>query len=346
MLERYTSNATVAKIRAIHGYMLTAQNFKDLLTRQSVAEVADYLKKTKRYHDALVSVDINSVHRGYLEELLHRTNFLLYERICRFGQLDKTDFYKFEILANEIEQILSCIMHINSGEDESFIESLPAYLISKSDFDMITLAKSKNMQDILLCLEKTDYYRILCDISPDSKGNINYFECEKRLRTYYYKKLLADTERSFDKKTAQELTGLITNEIDLINIINAYRMKKYFDADIKTVLSSSLPFYGRLGERKMIRILSSPTPQALLSAFLKTSYGRQLAGIDEDFIEDSVNRVRFKLKKRALAVTRNAPTALYAFLGVCDMEVENITNIIEGIRYSADMDEINKILIY
>mgnify|MGYP003309653182 CR=1 FL=1 len=136
-------------------------------------------------------------------------------------------------------------------------------------------------------------------------------------------------------------------------ILRLFSRKRFFHLGIssypcasKTVLSSSLPFYGRLGERKMIRILSSPTPEALLSAFLKTSYGRQLAGIDEDFIEDSVNRVRFKLKKRALAVTRNAPTALYAFLGVCDMEVENITNIIEGIRYSADMDEINKILIY
>lgn len=346
MLERYTANATVAKIRAIHGYMLTAQNFKDLLTRKSVSEVADYLKKTRRYHNALASVDVNTVHRGHLEELLNRTNFQLYERICRFGQLDKIGFYRFEIMANEVEQILSRIMHINSGDTESFIETLPAFLISKSGFDMLSLAKAKSIGELSECLKNTGYYKLLRDIKPDENGVINYFECEKRLRTYYYRQLLEATDKSFDKKTASQLKALITDEIDLINIINAYRMKKYFGADINKVLSSTLPFYGRLGERKMIRILSQPTADLLLSAFLKTSYGRQISEVDCDFIEDSVNRVRFKLKKRALSATQSAPVALYAFLGVCDVEVENITNIIEGIRYNADIQMIKKILIY
>lgn len=346
MLERFSTNATVAKTRAIHGAMLTDANYHDLLSKKSVSEVAEYLKKTKRYHDALASIDAMTVHRGFLEELLHRSNFDLYERICSFQQLDKVNFYRFEIIAQEIEQILSCIMNINSSGNDDFITALPGFLISHAGFDMIALAKAKSMEDILVVLKHTRYYDILKNIRPADKGVIDYFRCEIKLRTYYYEQLLNAVEKSFDKKTKGTLFRIILDEIDLINVINAYRMKYYFNADSSVIKSTMLPFFGRLGKKKIINIFECSTAEDMLNAFLKTSYGRQISKVEPDFIEDSVNRIRYKLKKRALAAASSAPVAVYAFMGVCDMEVENITNIIEGIRYGLDRSFINKILIY
>lgn len=347
MLERYATNATVAMTRAIHGYMLDESNYRELLTKDSVSEVAEYLKKTKRYRSTMSAVDTTNIHRGFLEELLHRSNFDLYERLCRFQQLDKVDFYRFEIVANEIEQILSCIMNINSKSNEDFLVSLPGYLISRAGFDMIALAKSKSMQDLLLVLKNTSYYRILSDIKPDENGTIDYFRCELRLRTYYYKSLIEAVDKHFDKKTRAKLRSLILDEIDLINIINSYRMKRFFKASPAEVKSTILPFFGRLGKNKMMKLLEYESAEDMLLAFLKTSYGRQItAAVNPDYIEDSVNRVRYRLKKRALATAECAPVAVYAFMSVCEIEAENITNIIEGIRYGADRSEIYKLLIY
>ena len=41
-------NATVAKIRAMYGKRITPQDYTELVSRRSVADIAEYLKKVKR----------------------------------------------------------------------------------------------------------------------------------------------------------------------------------------------------------------------------------------------------------------------------------------------------------
>ena len=47
MLESLSTKATITKIHAKYGKMLTKQNYSELLNKQSVSEIAAYLKK---YH--------------------------------------------------------------------------------------------------------------------------------------------------------------------------------------------------------------------------------------------------------------------------------------------------------
>ena len=46
---RFSRNATVAKIRAIYGKRLKPENYKELITKKSVSEVAESLKRNTRY---------------------------------------------------------------------------------------------------------------------------------------------------------------------------------------------------------------------------------------------------------------------------------------------------------
>ena len=61
---------------------------------------------------------------------------------------DDIPFYNYEVMREEIEQILSCILHINAGNQESILH-LPGYVISRTSFDMLSLAKSKRFSDLL-----------------------------------------------------------------------------------------------------------------------------------------------------------------------------------------------------
>jgi V/A-type H+-transporting ATPase subunit C len=97
MLDGLASNATVAKIRALHGKMLKKENYREMLTRRSVPEIAEYLAATPRYKQALKDIDPMTVHRGFIEELLEKDNFDTYIRLCQFQQLDKVPFFDFLI---------------------------------------------------------------------------------------------------------------------------------------------------------------------------------------------------------------------------------------------------------
>ena len=53
MLDSMSSNATVAKIRSLHGRMLTRDNYREILTKRSVPEIAEYLSTTRRFGELL-----------------------------------------------------------------------------------------------------------------------------------------------------------------------------------------------------------------------------------------------------------------------------------------------------
>ena len=52
MLDSWSANGTVAKIKYIHGRMFTKENYHEMLMRRTVPEAADYLAHSARYKDA------------------------------------------------------------------------------------------------------------------------------------------------------------------------------------------------------------------------------------------------------------------------------------------------------
>ena len=78
MLDSWSANGTVAKIKYIHGRMFTKENYHEMLMRRTVPEAADYLAHSARYKDAFRDVDpilsmINNINSGldnsYLNDL-------------------------------------------------------------------------------------------------------------------------------------------------------------------------------------------------------------------------------------------------------------------------------------
>ena len=57
------------------------------------------------------------------------------------------------------------------------------------------LLKSGVLKKLLTVLNKTDYYNVLRDIKEDENFNVDFMECEVKLRTHYLKKFLKIVER-------------------------------------------------------------------------------------------------------------------------------------------------------
>ena len=345
MLDNASTKATVAKIHSMYGKMLTQSNYRELLNKQSVSEIAAYLKKNTRYRDILSNIDTNTIHRGLFEILIKRCNFDTYVRLCKFQHLGTISFYNYEIVRQEIEQILSCMQHLNAKNSEEYIETLPGYLISHCSFDMIALAKSKTFDDILKVLKSTPYYKLLKDIKPDESGQIDYLKCEVILRTQYYKNLLEMIEEKFRGREASTLLGDVKSQIDLINIINAYRLKAYYNSEVGFIKKNMLPFYGKINQLQMFKIYEAKDKEQMLELFQKSIYARRLNGIDPEVVENNVYKIRLNYAKSALRSAQSASVALYSFMYLCEVEAINLISIVEGIRYKASPAYIEKLLI-
>lgn len=344
-MEKYSTNATVSKIRAMYGKMLTSQDYDELMSKQNVSDVAAYLKASTHYADILSSVETNTIHRGFLESLIRKNNFNIYVKLCKFQELGKYDFYNYELVSDEINQILSCILHINSGDIDNYIGTLPGYLIEHSKIDFIALAKQKKFEGFLEVLSNTPYKKLLSGVSRDENGKIDYMSSELILRTYFYNRLIENVRKNFDDKVGEKLVKNIKAQIDLINIINAFRMKNYFNYPSEEVKKDMLPFNGQMSKKKINNIYESKNPEDMLLMINKSVYAKQVEVDDLDNVEKCVYVMRYKNSKRALRDAQDAPTAFYAYLNLCEVEAQNIISITEGIRYKVSPSYIQKLLI-
>jgi len=345
----FSRNATVARIRAIYGKRLKSEQYKELINKKSVSEVAEYLKRNTRYSGVLANIDTNNIHRGFLEDILTRDHFEMYVDLCKFQNLDNEPFYRFLIELDEIKEILNAILYLNAGVSGSYIVDLPTFLLSRASFNLLEIAKIRSFKQLLAVLSKTDYYHVLKDINEDENGKVDFTECEVNLRTHYLKKLLKTAERDFKGSARDELMRQIEVQVDLINIINAYRMKSFFNADANEIKKNTLPFYGRMSVKKQEELFQAKSIEEFLKILSGTIYGRQMDDVahcvDSIQFEREISNLRFNLSKRALAFSGNVAVSLYSITYLFEVELNNIIRIVEGIRYEKSASYIESLLI-
>lgn len=344
-----SENATVVKARAIYGKSLKYNDYVELISKKKVTEAAEYLKKNTYFSDALSNIDTTTIHRGFLESVLHKAYFDRYESLCRFQHLEEKPFFNFLTVRSEMRELLKALLYLNNDNNDIYIESMHAHMIEKSSIDLMELAKASNFKEVLNVLKHTPYYDVLKSIKPDSSGNIPYTKCEVKLRTYYLKWMLESAEKVVHGKSRKSLCDQINVQIDIINLINAYRMKKYFNADITTLEKYTLPFYGRLSKEKQSALFETESVEEYLRMLSQTSYGRKMKQFSEDMdsaqFEKELTSIRYDMAKRALMFSQDAAVSLYSLMYLLEVELDNIINIIEGIRYNKSVSYIENLIV-
>lgn len=345
-----STNATVAKARAMYGQRLTNDDYKQLINKGSVAEVAEYLKRNSHYRGALSAIDTNTVHRGFLESLLRRDNFDRYERLVKFQRLDKQPFYDYVIISMETMEIVNYVRYLNAGTQNNYIATLPVFLTKRSSFDLFEMARTRTFEALLLVIKKTPYYDLLKNEKADQNGLYDCTRLEVTLRRYYLKWLMGVISTEFSGICRRELTEMVGMQFDLINIINAFRMKAFNSANADTIMEESLPINQRLSRRQQRYLFEASDVDAFIDRLKKIHYGTQILRFDSEMkipmIEHDVLRLRFILAKLRMRSASSAPVSLFAFFFLSQIEIDNITSIIEGIRYHAPIDYIENLLIY
>lgn len=342
MMENTSSNATTAKIRAKYAQLFTPDDYREMAALRTVPEIADYIARSARFKEAFSEVDPNTIHRGFMEELLYRENFETYIRLCKFQGLDKQPFFGFLIRRSEIDCILSIINRINSSLDRAYLSDLPGYLIKYLDIPVMELSMSQTYDELVSGLKGTRYHRVLKKVPVRDDGMADYTECELALRTDYYAELLEQADKGFMGSVSDELRTMILREIDCRNIINAYRMKAYFGYTPDEIKRRSLKFYG-IGKRQMERLYEAEDAAVMMDMVNHTIYGKNSP--DTDNIEVEINSVKIRRLRHYITGSTHAPVAVYAFLQLCDIDVSNIVHIIEGIRYGVEAAAIEAQLI-
>lgn len=128
-------------------------------------------------------------------------------------------------------------------------------------------------------------------------------------------------------------------------IVNLYRLKRMGGRSPEEIRRSVVigPI-SRLRRRQFELLVEAPSAAEMVKQLDATPYGRKFQK-DFSFIEDSAQKLQYGRCLKDLRFSTNPSVVMLSFMFLAENEVNNITHIIEGIRYQVPAQEISRMLI-
>ncbi len=342
----FVGNALIAKARTLYGQCLKAYDYEQLLKKKSVNEIVIYLKNHPGYQDLLTNVDDNSVHRAQLEELIKKNSFAKIQKIVHFVSLQDSDFYQINVVHREVEVILAMIRSFISYEEQNVIATLPLYFDKYSKLNLEAIVKTHDIQSLMLALGDLPYARILKPYIQLNNQDIDYTMIESDYENYYYRYVKERIETNYKQKLRSELLDVFETRIEMINIIKIYRLKRFYQATNDEIKKVLIPNYSRLSERRINEILSIKDPNEILKYIASSDIAQYLGKQDQIYLEYYADHIKYDLARKNIYYSTKPQKVFLGFMILLEIEVENLTHLIEGVRYQVSEKEIRQILVY
>ena len=323
----FLSNAVLVKIRAKYAKRLSLDDYKSLLSSDSVSAVASYLKNKDVYCDSLSKMN-TEIHRGPLEKALMQSFFEDLSSLANYDLKFSKKIFKYILIRSEIKQINKFLTFLKSDNSSTFECFLPKFLKSKSKINFDNFNKIENYQDLVLFLKKTEYYRFLKPFEHDNPIDINIIESS--LYSYQFQITLNSICKL--KKISKETKKFFYKCMDIMNIIRVIRAKKVCNPSDDYI--SKIIF--KFGDYKF-------NNYNICEKDLKNIFGKDILSIRD--LEKKFKEIKFEWAKKNIRYSNISEIIGYSYISLKEFEIMNIVNIIEGVRYKLPSDRIEKMLI-
>jgi V/A-type H+-transporting ATPase subunit C len=233
---------------------------------------------------------------------------------------------------------------------DRYIVALPVYLDKYLSIDLFALAKIRDYDQLLEIVAHSPYYDIIARFRPiTSDRSVDIIGCERALLEYYYGTVLEMVERDYTGDTRDDLRAIIGAQVDFHNLQVVYRLRRYFDyrpekvresmLHIKTDVNPALaydPILNAMGSREI--------DDALRGAYITRKFRLDWSR-DVSWLSAQLNRSRKDLCRKTFRFSTKPMVIVLTYMFLLEIEVRNIVNIVEGIRYQIPSEEIRNLLI-
>ena len=325
------------KVSAMRGHLLRAADYELLAQNQSVGTFVRRLCEYPAYGDALSGLDDGALHRGLIEQKLVLALADDFSRLYSFvGNHRMRDYLNAFFLRHEIEilKLLLCAVY-DERPTTYTVPELSHLLGKRMRIDVPNLVSSKTVEMFVENLQGTAFHNVLArHLGTDAPS---LFVLEMSLDLYYFMHRRTLQEKHLDRDNKAAMAFLNGTEIDLQNILWAYRLKTYYNVSEARLYTYLIPFRYKLSKAALARIVEAQTPEALQSEIFASPYGKFFEGdVSIDVGCRAAMRRAFQKAKRLYP---NTLAVAKAYLYDKETEIRNVVSLLESIRYGLNRDE-------
>lgn len=325
--------------------MLKAEDFNNLIMKDSVGEVAEYLKNKTYYKNVLRGVDIKDIHRDKLELLLKKHIVNQYEKLIHFFTDEYRKLFRILFIRYEIEDLKLYIRTLIRGEDLESVRGLVLYSGIYSTVDHDKLSKSKDIKEFVENLKDTNYYDMLKPYLNEEGRKLTFY-MEMRLDRYYFKSLY-DQSSKLDKNDQKIFKDLLGKNIDLLNLEWIYRGIKFYKLSSEELINYIIVKGSSMRYDHIKELCYSDNEKELMEKIVDGKYGFLFDNENtvDLFMERRIERYLYFQFKDYYRKGKMDIIESIAYMHLLEFEVRDIISTIEAIRYDLDKREAKKYLV-
>lgn len=346
------SPALAAKAKSMYGHRLRKEDYEELLRKNTVPEIAGYLKNETEYGSTMRDIYENRIHRGQLEQLIRQNMYEKIEKLLKFSMLTNHEFYRLNIMKREIEVILLILRAtLQDEEHEDFqystlITQIPLALSDYFSYDIQKISETATVEDILDILQGTSYRAVIKKYIDKKEEKLDLASIEQELFSAYYHSVFRIIEKNFSGRVRKELLDIYKTQIELMNIVKIYRMKKFFKVTNAYIEKTMIRMKSRMSDTFIKQLIAQPDAESVLKVLETSKYNMYVDDKEYAYIEYYSDQIRYHLAKRYMRFSIDSPVIYTVYVVLMELEISNITNIIEAVRYGTPKGEVESLLIY
>lgn len=343
MISISKKNAVAAKAKALFGKCLTDEDYKKLLSFESIEETAEYLRTHTAYSAVLTTTTVNNeITPEVVEQRVTAKNEQDITKICKYSSLIADNAYLLTIVTSDTRVLLCSARLIISPTTRDNIYIPDDFCKKHSKLHHEAIYKSTTAEEFLQSIKGTVYYKMLKPCIDTTHNNFDMPQLESVLYNYRRASILSHCANRHARKEIIEILKLDT---DKFNISTIYRLKKYSnksDEVIKALISSD---GGSLTTAKLHRLIEAENEHDFLNELSDTKFQKVINEENLDYIEGAIDRLILSTQKKYLRQSVYPDVQIFSYIQFVRNESRNICKIIEAKRYGLENSEIEKFII-
>jgi len=322
----------VTKVHALSSNLLKMEHYDELLAATTFNQAMEVLRTKTNYRHAFADMPDADFHREAVERRLTESLYMDYLKLYRFSDRSTKEFLDIYFTHFEVLLIKQCLRNVrNLASPDVTLGCFEEFFRRHSHVDLDKMNHSDTIGEFMPALAGSEYEKLLMPIFMS--GCENLLDYEVALDLHYFSKVWK--LRGLVGRDEQEvIRTTFGTKIDLLNLQWIYRSKKYYNMDSAIIYSMLIPVNHKLRDAQVRTLINAQTPEEFDEAFNATKYARfnpgddpgELFGVMDDIL---AHIYKIQSRKHPFSV---APIMKYLYFK--EEEIEQLTTILEGIRYS------------
>jgi V/A-type H+-transporting ATPase subunit C len=332
----FSSNAVLIKARSLYSKGLNTKDYKKLISCENVSQLTQTLKQLKPRSCVIDYISEKEVHRAILESALREELFDEFDVLAKYDSTLGEKLFEYIVTKLEVAQLSRFLTFLFAGITKDYVFFPSEFLKRHTSINFENLKKIKSPIEFQKVLDKFIGAKKSKNYVQEKTLDINTIET--MLYTHLFEKVF-EIASHLDKKSRLEVEMFYKEYIDFSNFYRIFRLSKFYNVKPEQSKEFLFPF-GNISTRKLVSLSWKTIFEK--SRILKRFDQKKISNFD---LIPKLIKYRWAWAKQKIRYSMSPSLATISYIFLKEIEILNIVNIIEGIRYDLGEKKICSMII-